>query len=151
MVAKRVRRNKLPPSKKSDSAQVVYSGTWKLATIAGGMLVAAYAAWTAWTGFGWWVPAGITYVDGHIEQALKPISLKVDAQGESILSGRIETLKGSKQLQMDARSRLDLTVRTTKDPVAIQIIQGQQKSIDEIIKGIDEQIAKLSAQLQSKK
>lgn len=151
-VHKKIRRRKLVTSNKpNDSVNIVYSGAWKIATLAGGFLVALYAAWTAWTGFGWWVPAGITYVDAHIEQALKPISLKVDAQGESILSGRIETLKGAKQLQVDARSRLDLQQHTTKDPVAVQIMQGQQKSIDETLKGIDDQIAKLSGLLQSKK
>ena len=148
-MAKKVHRS-APAKSKSNSAQVVSSGVWKIATIAGGMLVAAYATWTAWTGFGWWVPAGITYVDGHIEQAVKPIASKVDAQGISILSGRIETMKAAKQLQVDAKSRLDLQSHTTKDPVAIQIIQGQQKSIDDNIKGIDDLIAKLSGELQNK-
>ncbi len=149
-MAKRVSKP-APKRRATNPARIVYSGAWKLATLVGGALVALYASWTAWTGVGWWVPAGINYVDGHIEQALRPIATKVDEQGMSILSGRIETLKAAKQLQVDARSRLDLQSHTTKDPVAIQIIQGQQKSIDETVKGIDDQIAKLSGELQSKK
>lgn len=148
MASKTKRRRALPI--KQDSAQVVYSGIWKMATLAGGALIAMYATWTAWTGFGWWVPAGVAYVDVHVASALKPITSKVDEQGVSILSGRVETLKAVRQLQIDAKSRLDLQSHTTKDPVAIQIIQGQQKNIDETIKGIDDQIAKLSGQLQSK-
>lgn len=138
-------------SSKTDSAQVVYSGVWKIATLVGGVLVALYAVWTAWQGFGWWVPAGVTYVDGRIEHAIKPLTTKVDEQGVSLLSGRIETLKSSKQLQVDARSRLDLAAHTTKDPIAVQIIQGQQKSIDGTLKDIDDQIANLNGLLQSKK
>lgn len=133
--------------RKPDPARVVYSGVWKIATIIGGTLIAFYAFFTAWVGLGLPKVATYDYVDGIV----RPIVSKVDDQGISILQGRIETLKGAKQLQEDAKSRLDLQSHTTKDPIAIQIIQGQQKSIDDILKGIDEQIAKLSAQVQTKK
>jgi len=139
----------IPDGRKINPAQIVYSGIWKIATIAGGMLVGLYGGYIAWTGLGFWQPAGITYVDDHITKAVAPIAAKQDEQGLSILSGRLETLKGSRQLQVDAKGRLDLQTHTTKDPVALQIIQGQQKSIDDTIKGIDDQIATLSAQLQT--
>jgi hypothetical protein len=131
------------------SQPLTVSRLWRIAALAGGFISGLYVVYTAWTGFGWWQPAGVAYVDMHIESAVKPIVTKVDDQGISILSGRIETLKGSKQLQVDAKSRLELQSHTTKDPIALQIIAGQQKSIDETIKGIDDQIATLSAQLQT--
>ena len=125
------------------------SWLWRLAAVLGGTISGLYVVYTAWTGFGWWEPAGVAYVDDHVTKAIAPIASKVDAQGVSILSGRIETLKASKQLQSADKARLDLQTRTTKDPVALQIITAQQKSIDDTIKGIDEQLATLSAQLQT--
>lgn len=145
-----VKKSRRQRARLPDAAHIVYSGVWKIATIAGGTLIALYTSYVAWTGLGFWQPAGIAYVDGHIEQAVKPIASKVDEQGASILSGRIETLKSSRQQQIDAKSRLDLQSHTTKDAIAIQLIGQQQKSIDDTIKGIDGQIATLSAQLQAK-
>ena len=138
-------------SRGSLNAPITVPRIWKFGGIAGGAFIGFYAVYVAWTGFGWWQPAGITYVDDHITKAVAPIAAKQDDQGISILSGRIEVLKASKQLQVGDRSRLDLSLRTTKDPIAIQIIQSQQKNIDDTIKGIDEQIASLTAQLQTKK
>ena len=127
---------------------ITVSWIWRLAAVLGGTISGLYVVYTAWVGFGWWQPASIALVDEHITKVVAPIVSKVDAQGISILSGRIETLRGSKQQQVDAKSRLELQSHTTKDPIALQLIAQQQKSIDDTLKGIDDQIAALSAQLQ---
>ena len=149
-------RSRRAPARKSKAelslnSPLTVSWLWRLATLIGFTISGLYVVYTAWTGFGWWQPASIALVEDRITKVVAPISSKVDEQGISILSGRIETLKGSKQLQADAKSRLDLQSHTTKDPIALQLIAQQQKSIDETLKGIDDQIATLSAQLQTKK
>lgn len=141
------RRPRRRPVDRIDSPLTV-SRLWRIGAVFATLVAGTYATWTAWIGFGWWVPASVTLVDDHITRVVAPIAGKVDEQGASILSGRIETLRGARQLQVDAKSRLELASHTTKDLIAGQIIQGQQKTTDETIKGIDDQITELTAQLQ---
>lgn len=136
-------------ARKPEPAYIVYSGAWKIATLAGGSIVAVYAVWTAWVGFGWWIPAGVSLVDDHITKAVAPISTKVDLQGLSLLNGRLEALKISRQLQLNDKAKWDVQSHTTQDQTALQLIAQQQHEIDDQIKLIDGQIAKLAAQLQS--
>lgn len=145
------RKKQAPTRKTKDdvNSMIVVSGLWRIGAIAGGALAAVYAAYIAWNGLGWWVPAGITYVDSHIDSAIRPIVTKVDDQGISITNGRLDILKGQRQQQTDAKSRLELQSHITKDPIALQLIQSQQKGIDETIKAIDDQIATLSAELKT--
>jgi hypothetical protein len=134
---------------KDDPATVLKKGVVMWVAWAVGALVAAYAGWSAYLGLGGPKFATYEYVGGQIRQVVEPIASKVDSQGIYIISGRIETLKASRQQQLDARSRLDLQSHTTKDPVAIQIIAGQQKSIDDVVKSIDNQVLELSSQLKA--
>ncbi len=133
----------------NDPAAILKKGVVVWVAWATGVLVAAAAAWTAWNALG--LPKFTTYeyVGTQIRQAIEPVASKVDQQGIYLLSGRIETLKGSKAQQLDAKNRLDLALHTTKDPVAVQIIDGQRKSIEEVVKSLDSQIADLSAQLKA--
>jgi hypothetical protein len=140
---------RVPAARQFDQPLSV-SRMWKFGGIIGALISGLYVTWTAWTGFGWWVPASVALVDDHITKVVAPISRKVDDQGKSILSGRIETLKASRQLQVDAKSRLELQTLTTKDPIAQQIIAGQKKSVDDTIKSIDDNIADVTAKLLQK-
>ncbi len=135
--------------KLTDPASVVSAGVIKWVAWVAGTLVLAGAAWTAWNALGLPKVATYDYVTGQIREVVQPIASKVDSQGVYILSGRIETLKGSRAQQLDAKNRLELQLHTTKDPVAVQIIQGQQKSIEEVVKSLDAQIVDLSAQLKA--
>jgi hypothetical protein len=125
---------------------VLMQGSIWLAKWGAGFLMTASAIAVAWNTLGLPKVATYEYVDGVV----RPIATKVDEQGSSVLNGRIETLKVGRQQQVANRDRLDLQAHTTKDPFALQLVAQQQKSIDDEIKGIDDQIAKLSAQLQSK-
>lgn len=130
---------------------ITVSWIWRFAAIAGTALIGTFGVYTAWTGFGWWQPAGISYVNDRIKEVVQPLAAKVDEQGDSILSGRIETLKASKQLQLGDRAKWEVQSHTTKDPVTVQLIGQQKNNIDDTVKGIDDQITKLSTQLQMKK
>lgn len=134
---------------REDPATIVGRGVVKWVAWGVGALVALGAAWTAYNALG--LPKFTTYeyVNGQIREVVAPIASKVDSQGVYILSGRIETLKGSRQQQLDAKNRLELQLHSTKDAVAVQIIQGQQKSIEEVVKSLDAQIVDLSAQLKA--
>ncbi len=134
---------------REDPATVVSRGVVKWVAWGAGALVVAGAAWTAWNALGLPKVATYDYVTGQIREVVAPIATKVDSQGIYILSGRIETLKGSRQQQLDAKNRLELQLHTTKEPVAVQIIAGQERAIDEVIKSLDSQIVDLSAQLKA--
>ena len=135
---------------RDDPASVLKKGAVAWVAWGAGSLVLAGAAWTAYGALGLPKVATYDYVDDHVRAVVQPLATKVDEQGLSILAGRIEVLKASKQLQLGDKARLDLQARTIKDPVALQIIAGQQKTVDETIRAIDDQVAKLSAQLQAK-
>lgn len=132
-----------------DPARVVQKGIIKWAAYIAGSLVLAGSAWTAYNALGLPKVATYEYVGNQIKEAVQPIASKVDSQGIYILSGRIEVLKSSRQQQITDRNRLDLLQRSTKDVVAVQIIVGQQKTIDDVVKSIDSQIVDLSTQLKA--
>jgi hypothetical protein len=140
--AARVKR--APPVE--DHTVVVQTLIW-LGKLGAGFIISTALVWTAWNTLGLPKVATYEYVDGVV----RPISAKQDEQGASILAGRIETLKASKQLQAGDRSKLEVQSHITKDPTAISLIATQQKTIDDTIKGIDDQIADLAADLKRQK
>ncbi len=140
---------KRAPQRRADPASVVSTGVVHWVAWGAGTLALAGAAWTAWNALGLPKVATYEYVGSQIREVVQPIASKVDSHGIYILSGRIETLKGSRQQQLDAKNRLELQLHSTKDSVAVQIIQGQERSIEEVVKSLDAQIVDLSAQLKA--
>ena len=126
-----------------DEHTVVWQSLIWLGKLGTGFLLSAAAVFAAWNTLGLPKVATYEYVDGVI----KPIAIKVDDQGASILAGRIETLKQSRALQAGDKNKLEVQSHITKDPTAINLIAVQQRTIDETIKVIDDQIAELAADL----
>lgn len=124
-----------------------WSVIWKSAISACVTLGIFYSAYAAWNNLGWWVPAGQTYVDTHIKEAIRPIGTKLDDLNTSALWGRIESLTGNREAAMAQRADLELKMRVNKDPAYIQLVTAQMRQVDDRIKAIDEKLTDTKAEL----
>lgn len=113
----------------------------------GGTVIAFSAFVAAWVYLEWPVPATRGYVDGSVNKVITRID-SVDSLG---LRNRIETLKGRKGQLDQERVNLELQLKQTRDPVAVQIIANRrQANMEEtsdaakVLLDTEDQIRKLS-------
>jgi hypothetical protein len=119
-----------------------------IAKIAGSTLVGLAATVTAYLYLG--LPVVATR--GYVEDAIRPITDRIESVNSSGLNGRLEQLAANRQRALAEKFDLDLKTRTidAKSPTgaaALSVIQGRQRDIDDIVKGLDEQIAATKAEL----
>lgn len=143
-MVKKTTRSVMPQQAATErTVMLTATGVSTLVKIAASSLVAVAAAVAAYVYLG--LPVVATH--GYVEDIVRPIVDKVEGVNSSGLNGRIEQLAGNRQRALAEKFDLDLKTRTIKETAALQVIQGREREIDDIVKSLDEQIAATKAEL----